>query len=132
MLLIYYPYPNLNNLLILPNPTLSDSKNLVGKFQHKMSLDGTQYTYLQRNGTEYELQYQFENITRAKFYEIADWIHNYTGYEIRLHDMNDVQYKVILVNPIVSFVMNRRAYPCILGRAESGRFDLVFRGTRNG
>lgn len=133
MILFYYPYPNLNNLIILPNPELGNTEKLLGESLLKESLNGEIFTYIKRaKSEEYEFDLTFRMVTRDKMNEVMSWVRGYTGYFIRYHDWKDNIYKVQLVPNKIDFIMDKLTAPCIPARTESGTFKLSLRGVTGG
>lgn len=128
--LIHYPYPHLNNLLILPNPQLRDIETPDTQVIFHRSLAAQNYTYVRENtAVDLVLTLKFTDVSRLKMDETRAWVRNYTGYYFRYTNHMLEQYKVRLINN-ASFTMTRMAVPCNPGRMESGEFELVLQGNK--
>lgn len=133
MILFYYPYPNLNKLIILPNPELGNRQLVVGRPVVKQTIDGELFTYIKRpKAEEYIFDLQFSTVSRDKFDQTATWVRDYDGYIMRFHDWHGDIYKVQLLSDRIDFIMDKLTMPCIPGRTESGSFRLSLRGVPNG
>lgn len=128
--LINYPYPLLEHLLILPNPAINDGESPDTDLLIHRTIGGENHVYVRENkDSELILTLEFKNILRFKLEETKTFIRNYTGFYVRYNNQFDEQFKMRIVNS-PTFVYTKRASPGNPARAESGEFNLVLQGVR--
>lgn len=85
MIRLSAPYPMIETVTLLPNPSFGDSEALRDTVQMRRAMDGTSYSYVRRTGGRRQLQHEF-TLTRMKALEVIAFIRAYQASKIQLVD----------------------------------------------
>lgn len=123
------PYPGLELITVLPNPTFSDTEALTDSVSSKRAIDGTLYTYVKTKGGRRKLQWSFR-LTRNKGLELRHFLLTYFASQIRVTDHNQRVWVGNLTNNPFEFVTDRKAGPAIQNwpKGETQTITLEFEG----
>lgn len=109
MIRLSAPYPTIETVTLLPNPTFGDSEALRDTVQMRRAMDGTTYSYVRRTGGRRQLQYDF-TLTRMKALELIAFVRAYQASKIQLIDhLSQVWVGNITVNPTELETVRRSA-----------------------
>ena len=85
MIRLSAPYPMIETVTLLPNPSFGDSEALRDTVQMRRAMDGTSYSYVRRTGGRRQLQHEF-TLTRMKALEVIAFIRSYQASKVELID----------------------------------------------
>ena len=150
---LYSGIPNtgvLNNVLVLPDPVLGNTKSLQVKVDYKESMDGTERTYVRGTGfwippdfpaagfrtvDDILYTYNFENVGRGKMLEAQDYLRLFAGSPMVMMWTLHLEHNgnVFLNQESTVFTYNKLSRLSGGPRQEAGSFTLAFiRLTHNG
>lgn len=103
------PYPLLTTTIMLPNPLLGDLEGGVSSIITKRSMDGTLYTYVQKN-TDKKLELQFL-LTRLKGEEFKRFLFTYASDKLIYVDYLARTWVGYITSNPIEFTTSRRGAP---------------------
>lgn len=112
MLLLKAPYPLVQTISVLPNPTFSDGEGLADTVQTKRMMDGTLYTYVKTKSGRRRMQWTF-NLTRNKGAELRAFFQSYFRAAVLVTDHNERAWLGHFTSSPFEFETVRRAAPNI-------------------
>lgn len=107
--LLQAPFELIQTSVILPNPLLDDTENLVSNLILRRSMDNTPRTYIQTSSSR-RLRYTF-TLNRMKALELEAFFNSYSGADIKMLNWKGEIWNVKLVTNPIDFVQTRRAEP---------------------
>ncbi len=106
MISLEAPYPDVQAMLVLPEPNLGNSRATTSKIQTKTMMDGSIETYVMRRTQNV---YRFSvTIPKVKALEVLNFLEFYSGSKIRYKDIGRTTIGFLLNNP-TELEMQRRA-----------------------
>ncbi len=103
------PFEFIQTTVVLPNPLLDDTVNLVSNLTLRRNMNGSTYTYVKSNKNRL-LKYTF-TLDRLKALSLQDFLDAYNGSHIKVQNWKGEIWKVKLINNPVDFVQTRRYAP---------------------
>lgn len=103
------PFEFIQTTIVLPNPLLDDTKNLVSNLTLRRAMNGKAFTYVKSNKNRL-LKYTF-TLDRLKGLELENFIDVYNGEDIKIQNWKGEIWKVKIVNNPIDFVQTRRYAP---------------------
>lgn len=85
MIRLSAPFPTIETVMQLPNPTFGDSEAPRDTVQVRRMMDGTAFSYVRRTGGRRQLQFDVR-VTRLKALEFIAFVRAYQASQIRLED----------------------------------------------
>lgn len=126
MIQFYAPWPQVENIIFLPDPDFGDGRRPLSTFQLKESMNGKLYTYVSRAPQRQTYTLTF-NLTRQKSLELYNFYKNYGGQKWLFVNYDEtVHIGILSVNPLV-LIPSRRGHTC--DNEETILVDLEFEVT---
>lgn len=119
------PYYAPLTLTVLPNPEWGNIESLAVDINHRIAMDGTNYTYV-KSGSDKRLTLEWNSMTRYKQIELYYFLLNYSNEYIRLTDWSDNVWRVRLLTAPAEMTIDRRGDPVY----EISTVRLEFRGAK--
>ena len=119
MIKLEAPYPTIQTISFLPDPTFNDSENEQISINKQYTMSGSIYTYVKTSNNRRKLTYNFE-LPILKSLELKAFIESYIGSKIKVTDHLDSIW-------IVQFTSNPFEYTTI-GPQEYTTIQLELEG----
>lgn len=129
MIRMMAPYATPMTITLLRNPELNNEEALDIKVDHRKSMDGTRYSYV-NSSDKYRLTWGWRNIDRGKMIEVLEFIYSYQGEEIMLVDWREDVWRAHILTQPFELETNIKHFPCGEARAEGGDFTIEFLAKR--
>jgi len=125
------PFAGPTTVLLLPNPILENEEAVEQAVNHRLAMDGTNYTYV-KTSVNRRLTLTFENQGRGKLVEVQEFYKAFVGERMRLKDWRNDEWNVVFEEAPLDFTTEGRAG--INGgsgvRNEQGAFELILVGVK--
>ena len=103
------PFDSISASIILPNPLLDDSENLISNITLRKSMNNVMYTYVKSSSSRV-LRYTF-TLNRNKALELQNFFRDHHSNSIRMDNWKGETWKVKVKSNPLDFVKNTRYSP---------------------
>ena len=122
------PYPGIQTVSLLPNPTFSDTEALTASVSAQRATDGTLYTYVKTKSGRRKLSWNFQ-LTRLKGLELRAFLLSYFASKVKITDHNGRIWVGNFTNNPFEFDAQSRAAPAMSDvRGETQSITIEFEG----
>lgn len=121
-------FPSQTRLLILPNPTLQNSKAINSIASFDQAMDGTDYSYIKSKTKKSLISLSFI-LSREKFLELLDFHNDFLEKDWEVTDHNGE--KIIgkcQTNPLEGSSIGRSFYTACTSMGESYQVSIDIKG----
>jgi hypothetical protein len=108
-ILLQAPFEFIQTSIVLPNPLLDDTENLLSNLTLRRSMNGDTYTYVKSSNNR-KLKYTF-SLDRYKAIELEEFFRAYNAASIKMMNWKGEIWNVKLLTNPIDFVQVRRAEP---------------------
>ncbi len=123
------PFTGPTAIMLLPNPILNNEEAVEQSVNHRLAMDGTNYTYV-KTGPDRKLTLSFENQGRGKMVEVQEFYRLFAGQRMRFIDWRGDEWNVVFDAAPIDFSTGSRGAPGGGSRQEQGSFELVLVGAK--
>lgn len=116
-------------VMVLPNPSLENEEGAELIVNHRVAMDGTDYTYV-KSGSDFRLVLTFENIGRGKLVEAEEFYRASVGEKINFLDHRGNSWVVVFDDAPLDFITDGKSGLSGGERQEQGSFQLVLVGNK--